>query len=133
MPELPEVETLRRSLQGHLLGRRFRGITALAWPKVIAPSTADDFAARVANRDIVAVDRRAKYLLIRLDSGDALVIHLRMTGEVQVSPPETPVEKHTHIIVTLDNGNEVRFRDPRKFGRWQLLDAIGLEALNQRL
>lgn len=124
MPELPEVETVARTLRGHLVGRRITAVRILE-PRLRLPVPAD-FAGRLADRRIGAVRRRAKYVLIDLDDAQVWVIHLGMTGRVIVCPPTRARERHDHAVWTLDDGNEVRFHDPRRFGFTAVLAANAL-------
>lgn len=133
MPELPEVETLRRSLSEALLGREITGCSYLAWPRTIAAPTPDVFCELIQHRPILAVERRAKYLIMRLDRDEALVVHLRMSGQLRVQAATAERDKHTHVVFTLDDGRLLSFRDERKFGRIWLLDAAGLALLDQKL
>jgi formamidopyrimidine-DNA glycosylase len=113
MPELPEVETTRRGLEPHLLGRRIRGLTLrdarLRWP---VPA---DLPERLAGRRVLGLTRRAKYLLLQTD-GPALLLHLGMSGSLRRCTPDTPLRAHDHLIIELDDGFEVRLHDPRRFG-----------------
>jgi len=113
MPELPEVETTRRSLEPGLLGRRVVGVVVrdrrLRWP--VAP----EFETRLTGATIATVGRRAKYLLVGTDHGTAM-IHLGMSGSLLHVPTHTPVVKHDHVDVILDDGGLLRFHDPRRFG-----------------
>lgn len=119
MPELPEVETVRRSLEG-LVGRRVVRAEVRSPVLVRYPALAE-FLTRVSGRTFTALDRRAKYLLLKLDSGDDLMVHLKMTGRLLQQAPLDPVEPHTHIILHLDDGSELRFADTRKFGGFYLI------------
>ncbi len=121
MPELPEVETVRRELAPALTGRtiveaRFR------WPRTAATPTAETFARRVRGRRIRGLRRRGKYLILDLDTDEHLIIHLRMTGQLYLRPPEHPPDKHTHVLLYLDSGQVLHFRDQRKFGRFYLVE-----------
>jgi formamidopyrimidine-DNA glycosylase len=113
MPELPEVETTRRGLDPHVAGRRIVALTVhdrrLRWP------VPDDLPARVAGQRIMGTGRRAKYLLIRLESG-TLLMHLGMSGSLRVLPADTPRVAHDHYDLLLESGNTLRFNDPRRFG-----------------
>lgn len=133
MPELPEVETVRRSLQPFLIGHRIVEVTRIAWPGTIAEPSPEEFSARLEGREIVAIDRRAKYLIIHLDQDEALVVHLRMTGQLTVVEAEAETDKHTHVVLGLDTGQQMFYRDTRKFGRMWLLDREGLAALDRKL
>jgi formamidopyrimidine-DNA glycosylase len=119
MPELPEVETVVRGLQGPMVGRAFTGFSA-RWSRAVRPSVAA-LARGLSGRRVEALTRRGKYLLFRLDRG-ALLIHLKMSGSLQVVPAVERRGKHVHTVFELDNGCELRFEDPRKFGRVYLAD-----------
>lgn len=114
MPELPEVETVRRGLAPHLLGRRIAAVLVreprLRWPvpRGLAPA--------VRGRRVEAIDRRGKYLIVALDTGDRLILHLGMSGRVLVLDASAPLRKHDHLDFVLDSGRIVRFHDPRRFG-----------------
>lgn len=135
MPELPEVETTRRGIAPHLEGRRVTGVVLrrpdLRWP--IPP----EISSLLPGQVIEAVDRRAKYLLLRTQAGTAL-LHLGMSGMLRVLPRDTPLGKHDHVDLVLETDRVLRFTDPRRFGAllWQmpgethtLLDGIGPEPL----
>jgi formamidopyrimidine-DNA glycosylase len=113
MPELPEVETTRRGIEPHALGRRIVALEVyeprLRWP--VSPS----LPARVAGQRITGTDRRAKYLLIRLTSG-TLLLHLGMSGSLRVLSADTPRIAHDQFDLRLDSGQTLRFNDPRRFG-----------------
>lgn len=113
MPELPEVETTRRGIEPHLLERRFTTIDIreprLRWP------VPDDLAARFSGRQIQAVARRGKYLLIHCP-GEILLLHLGMSGSLRICPPQTPLRQHDHVEFHLDSGLSLRLHDPRRFG-----------------
>ncbi len=117
MPELPEVETVRRTLEGPLVGRVVCALRVGEFAGVLGETRPEDVAARIVGRQIVAVRRRAKYLLLDLDEGTALVVHLRMTGQVGVVPAASPPFRFEHLAIALDDGNELRYADQRKFGR----------------
>ena len=113
MPELPEVETTRRGLEPHLIGRRFIRVTVyqprLRWP------VPGDMEKKVCGHEIQAVKRRGKYLLIETDDG-TLILHLGMSGSLRLSSSLHQSSPHDHVIFTLDNGTCLIFRDPRRFG-----------------
>ena len=120
MPELPEVEAIRRVIEPQIQGLAIEQI-AVNRPEVVAHPTADEFCRCLTGQIFDSVARRGKYLVIMLKSGDRIVIHLRMTGCLLLTPGEYPEEKHTHIIFRLNNGKELRFSDTRRFGRFWLL------------
>ncbi len=117
MPELPEVETVRRTLEGPLVGREIRALQVGEFGGVLGEASPETVAARIVGRRVVSVRRRAKYLLIDLDDGTALVVHLRMTGQIGVVPATAPPLRFEHLAIALDDGNELRYADQRKFGR----------------
>lgn len=133
MPELPEVETVRRTLDEALRGREILGVAAITWPRTIAAPAVDMFCGVLCNRQIWGVRRRAKYIIIDLDNEDALVVHLRMTGRLLVVPEDEPLDPYTRVVLILNGGEHLRFRDVRKFGRIWLLDRAGLEQLDRQL
>lgn len=116
MPELPEVETTVRALRPFITNQTFTEIRNY-WPRHIATSSVEEFQARLHGQTVESVGRRGKYLLFNLDSGDVLSVHLKMTGHLAIVPQETPPDKYAHTIFGLANGQEMRFRDTRKFGR----------------
>ncbi len=125
MPELPEVETVRRALSPVLEGRKI--MRAVARRPDLRFPLPDGFGQRLTGRRITAVRRRAKFLLIDLDDGAVLISHLGMSGSYRIyrdAPP--PVEKHEHIILLTDAGLEVRYNDPRRFGFMDLVDGADL-------
>lgn len=120
MPELPEVETVVRALRRPLLGRTILSFHN-TWARHIALPSPTEVATRIAGHAIQAIHRRAKYIVITLDDGQSLIIHLKMTGHLAVVDPTEPRDKHTHTWFDLDNGQQLRFHDPRKFGRVYLV------------
>ncbi len=118
MPELPEVETVARELRPQLVGRRFAG-ASIGWPRTLATPDPDTLAARLAGQTVVEVGRRGKYILILLDSGDTLIVHLRMTGNLTVVPHADPAGENDHVRARFDlaDGDRLVFTDARKFGR----------------
>ncbi len=120
MPELPEVETVRRALIPVLAGRRLARVTVRKHDlRVPLPR---DFGARLTGRHVLAVRRRAKFLLVRLQGGMTLVIHLGMSGRIRIfkkNPP--PPEKHDHVELKTDAGRVVRYNDARRFGVMALI------------
>ncbi|MBM4142585.1 MAG: bifunctional DNA-formamidopyrimidine glycosylase/DNA-(apurinic or apyrimidinic site) lyase [Lentisphaerae bacterium] len=138
MPELPEVETVVRELRAAgLPGRRIlRARTS--WAGVVDRPAARAFRRRLRGARIESVTRRAKYIVFRLSTGDALLAHLRMTGRFSLDPARSPRDAHERAAFELDDGRELRFSDTRKFGRFHLtadpggvLDALGPEPLDR--
>jgi formamidopyrimidine-DNA glycosylase len=138
MPELPEVETVRRGLEPALSGARLSRVEARR-PDLRFPLP-DGFVQRLTGARIERLDRRAKYLLAPLDRGDTLIMHLGMTGRFEVedgkkrtSPGEfvqavPPDPKHAHVLFETEDGAKVTYYDPRRFG---FMDLIPTEALEQ--
>lgn len=127
MPELPEVETVRRGLEPALLGRVL--VRVLARRRDLRQPLPDDFEARLTGRRVTGLGRRAKYLLVSFDSGDCLIGHLGMSGRICVFDAPAPAPAlHDHVVLETDGGRSVRFNDPRRFGLMALTRADGLEA-----
>lgn len=120
MPELPEVQTVVGELRDRLAGRRFAGGAEALWPRTIGYPDPETFTARLAGQTVWGVDRRAKYILVRLHGGDLLVIHLRMTGQLHIAASGIPDHPYLRARLPLADGEEVRFADMRKFGRLYL-------------
>ena len=122
MPELPEVEAVRRVLEPQIQGLLIDNVIVNR-PEVIARPTADEFCRRLSGQTISGMERRGKFLLILLDGGGRLVVHLRMTGCLLAAPSEMPEEKHTHLIFQFNDSEELRFSDTRRFGRLWLISS----------
>lgn len=120
MPELPEVETVRRVLEPQLAGRTVERLT-LARPEIIAHPTAGEFSRAVTGRAFRRLGRRGKFLQLELDDGATILLHLRMTGQLLATQAGHPEEKHTHAVFHLGDGKELRFIDARRFGRLWLV------------
>lgn len=116
MPELPEVETIAADLRPHLVGRTIERVE-LGFPTIVRHPEPEQFVDGIAGMRIESVGRRGKYIVIGLSSEVALVVHLGMTGQLRLFDSVTPLEKHTHAVFFLDNGMQLRYRDPRRFGR----------------
>ena len=125
MPELPEVETVVRDLRAAGLPGRLIRTVLVRCPKTVAGLPPNAFTQRLQGRRIRSIRRRAKYIVITLSDGRTLLIHLRMTGQFRFADPQEAHDPHEHVILSFDRGPELRFRDTRKFGRWQLLDDPG--------
>jgi len=119
MPELPEVETFIRELAPELNGRRITRARVF-WPGVIAFPTDEEFVTAIAGARFDRFARRGKYMLFGLDDPRTLIVHLRMTGKLQLAPAAGPPAKHEHVILDLDDGRSLHYQDPRKFGRFWL-------------
>jgi len=116
VPELPEVETIVADLRPHLTGRTIMRCE-LIFPTIVRHPEPEVFIASIAGMRIRAVRRRGKYILFDLQPDLVLVVHLGMTGHLRLVDAGAPVEKHTHVIFTLDDGTHLRYHDPRRFGR----------------
>lgn len=137
MPELPEVETTRRGIEPYLVGQRVSRVLVrdrrLRWP------IPEDLDVRLSGQRIEAVERRAKYLLIRAESG-TLIVHLGMSGSLRLVDAASPAAKHEHVDILLESGQALRYTDPRRFGAmlWSdeplahvLLASLGPEPLGE--
>ena len=123
MPELPEVEVVRRGLEAHVVGRTIAHVDVLH-PRPVRRHLGGpaDFASRLAGRRVEAACRRGKYLWLPLDSGDALLGHLGMSGQMLVQPVDSPDERHLRVRFGLDADRELRFVDQRMFGGLAISD-----------
>lgn len=161
MPELPEVETLRRGLDKVVKGKIIKSVK-INWPKMVKPLSVATFSRQISHNKIISVDRRAKVLLLRLSKCDLktkdcfLAIHLKMTGQLILRPKKGKLVigghpqkggdndlpgKHTHIIINFADGSVLYFNDIRKFGWMKILDdkavndlslGFGIEALSSK-
>ena len=140
MPELPEVETVCRSLRQCVLHRKIVQVQ-IRMAKIIKQPTVEEFAQKLNGLEIINIRRRGKYILIELEQDLVLVVHLRMTGKLLWQERKEPVGKHTHIILQLDNAWDLRFDDTRQFGAMYLtaknelalisgLQTLGMEPLD---
>ena len=136
MPELPEVETTRRGIEPHVAGARVT--TVIVRRGDLRQPVSKDLDA-IEGRVITGVVRRSKYLLLGIDDGSTVLIHLGMSGSLRVIRPDDPWKTHDHVAIGLSNGRELRFHDPRRFGlvlrlhgdpqRHPLLEGLGPEPL----
>ncbi len=131
MPELPEVETIACDLRARgLPGSRVEGVRI--YRPLVVRSGAEELARRLPGRRVESVGRHGKLLIVNLDrglgGGASLIVHLKMTGQVILTPAAEPLLKHTHVVIELEGGRELRFRDVRRFGYLSLVDEAGLEA-----
>jgi formamidopyrimidine-DNA glycosylase len=128
VPELPEVETVRRGLEPVLVGRRFERVE-IDDPRLTRPEDPAEVAAELTGERVEAVERRGKYLVVRFESGRVLLIHLRMTGNLLHAPPGSPADvPHRRAVVNLDDGSDVIYRDVRRFGTWLLVEPEALDS-----
>ncbi len=121
MPELPEVETVRRGLERFAVGRRVNAVE-VGRERTVRRTSREAVIHGLTGTTITAANRRGKYLLLPLDSGDEVMIHLRMSGQVLVAAAGTGRPPHTHVALHLDDGNELWFVDPRTFGEVVVFD-----------
>ncbi|MGE5325907.1 MAG: DNA-formamidopyrimidine glycosylase family protein, partial [Deltaproteobacteria bacterium] len=132
MPELPEVETVARGLRERGLARRISEVEVRHAGFIKGPP--EDFVRCLSGSRITAVRRKGKVIIVELarDSGEPqfLMIRLGMTGQVTIEPSENPAQKHTHVLMALDDGREeLRFCDARRFGNLRVLGREQIEAL----
>lgn len=120
MPELPEVETVRRSLLPLIQGRTITGVSVV-YPKIIVGEP-ELFVTRLIGRRLETIDRRGKYLLFRFDHDLTMISHLRMEGKYFVRDMAVPDNKHVHVVFSFDQGINLQYQDVRKFGRMQLVE-----------
>src|SRR5438552_14324595 len=120
MPELPDVETVRMSLEPKLVGRRFEDVEILD-SRLTRPTDPAEVAAELTGERVAAVDRRGKYLIVRFERGLVLLIHLRMTGTLGHSRNGAVAKSHLRAVVRLDDESDVTYRDVRRFGTWLVL------------
>lgn len=119
MPELPEVETVRRTLAGLVRGKTIDAVD-VRWTKIIKrPEEPEEFARLLAGQTIQSIGRRGKFLLFHLDDC-VMVSHLRMEGKYGLHQNDEPLDKHVHVIFRFTDGSELRYRDVRKFGTMHL-------------
>lgn len=119
MPEMPEVETVRRTLLPLVKGKTIQAVTVW-YPKIIA-SDSEQFIQQLVGKKIEMIDRYAKYLLIRLSGQLTIVSHLRMEGKYRLVEVNTPKDKHDHVQIAFTDKTALRYNDVRKFGRMQLV------------
>ncbi|MHB1987148.1 MAG: bifunctional DNA-formamidopyrimidine glycosylase/DNA-(apurinic or apyrimidinic site) lyase [Acidimicrobiales bacterium] len=155
MPELPEVETVRRGLEAVIPGRTVTRLQVTG-KRTVRRQPVAELVDRLTGRRFGQPDRRGKYLVLRLDDDQVLVVHLRMSGQLTWvgEPASVPTSRHTHVVAALDDGSELRFVDPRTFGEWfvtaeldghgmpaalaglgpdPLVDGVGVRVLRERL
>ena len=138
MPELPEIETIRRGIKPHINNQQFQAIiirnASLRWP------VAANIGQRLRGQKLLSVERRAKYLLLKTHS-HCLIIHLGMSGSLKITNASVEPEKHDHVDICFDNGVIVRYNDPRRFGailltgqnplQHKLLACLGIEPFDK--
>ncbi len=128
MPELPEVETIRRDLEKEVVGKRVKAVEVTGLRSIRRHKTKESFASRLEGRKITSVQRRGKYLLVRLEEGDVLVAHLGMSGQLlRAKSAKEPRQKHTHVVLNFTQGGQLRYVDPRTFGELFVTASAELE------
>ena len=127
MPELPEVETVRRSLEPVLTGRRFE-LVEISDARLVRPYEPAEVAAELRGERVASVERRGKYLIVRFETDRVLLIHLRMTGSLTHRDSGLDDDPHRRALVRLDDGTAVAYRDVRRFGTWLLVEPGELDA-----
>ena len=128
MPELPEVETLRRDLDKEIVGKRVKSVEVLGMRSIRRHPNKKHFIGRLEGRKVTGIERKGKYLVVRLEGGDVLVVHLGMSGQLlRAKGVKEPMEKHCHVCVTFTQGGQLRFVDPRTFGEMFVTAADELE------
>ncbi len=127
MPELPEVETIRRDVDKEFTGKRIKKIEVTGARSVRRHQTSKEFTARLEGRRLTGTERRGKYLLLRLDNRELLVVHLGMSGQLLRADPKEPLAKHTHVVLWFSGAPQLRFVDPRTFGELFVSAADHLE------
>lgn len=133
MPELPEVETVRQSLERHIVGQRILALDVGDYPAVLGGDPPEVVQARLQGRTITRVRRRAKYLFLDLDDGATLTVHLRMTGRLSAVSHDREPLRHQRLAIAFDSGLDLRFSDQRKFGRVIHRDPEELSQLDRSL
>ena len=129
MPELPEVETIVRTLRPKLAGLTFTGANVTLEKIISQPAPVSLFTEQITGKRILQINRRGKYLLFSLSDGLCLLFHLRMTGNLLYRQEDQPIDKYTHLILYLDNRFQLRYADMRQFGRIWLQPAASLPEL----
>ena len=128
MPELPEVEVLRRDLDKETVGKKIKSVEVTGTRSVRRHRNKKEFIGLLEGRKITAVQRRGKYLVVRLDGAEALVIHLGMSGQLlRAKTAREKPPKHTHVVITFTQGGQLRFIDPRTFGEMFVTELDGVE------
>ena len=119
MPELPEVETIKNELSPYIVGRQFTGVTVCD-AKLVRQPPVEEFRQKLLGQKVNSLERRGKYLIFHLSGGEALIIHLRMSGVLLLNPKQP--DKHARVVFHLDNGSQVVFTDRRRLGALWLIE-----------
>lgn len=131
MPELPEVEVVRKDLERDVVGKKIKDVQVKLSRIIRRHKSTKEFRERLIGRKITKIDRRGKYLLTHLDSGDVLVMHLGMSGRVERATGRKALEKHTHVVIKFQVGGELRFVDMRQFGELFVTSKDGLSGVKE--
>jgi formamidopyrimidine-DNA glycosylase len=126
MPELPEVETMVRDLSSRVIGRTISLVQAQFEGSVVWPGF-DEFTGRIQGQKILGISRRGKFANFSLHSGDLLIVHRGMSGSLLWRDASDPMESHVRLLFHLDDGSQLRFNDPRKFGKVFVMEPTGAE------
>jgi formamidopyrimidine-DNA glycosylase len=116
MPELPEVETIRRDLEREVVGKRVKTVEVTGARSIRRHTSKKQFVTRLEGTKITGVERKGKNLIVKLDTDDLLVVHLGMSGQLLRAAAKDELPKHTHVVFTFTQGGQLRFVDPRTFG-----------------
>jgi formamidopyrimidine-DNA glycosylase len=117
MPELPEVEVIRRDLEREVVGKRVKSVEADGMRSIRRHHSRKQFAGHLEGKKMTGVERRGKYILVKIEGGEVLVIHLGMSGQlIRTKGTREQMAKHTHVVITFTQGGQLRFIDPRTFG-----------------
>src|SRR6478672_1942351 len=128
MPELPEVEVVRRDLEREVVGKKIKSVDVDGMRSIRRYRQRKLFTSELDGRKITAVSRRGKYLILKLDDGNALIIHLGMSGQLlRAKSAREAVPKHTHVTITFTQGGQLRFVDPRTFGEMFVTPFDGMD------
>jgi formamidopyrimidine-DNA glycosylase len=128
MPELPEVEVVRRDLEREVVGKKIKSVEVAGMRSIRRYRQRKPFIAALEGRKITGVERRGKYLILKLDDGNALVIHLGMSGQLlRAKSAREATPKHTHVTIVFTQGGQLRFVDPRTFGELFVAPFDGIE------
>ncbi len=133
MPELPEVETVRTALAESVVSHTITGVCFRQFADIMGGISPGVASAALYGRKIIATRRRGKYLIVDLNDGMHVLVHLRMTGRLLVKPSDEPPIRFEHLAIHLDNRTDLRFGDQRKFGRVLIVDDAAIERLDARL
>jgi formamidopyrimidine-DNA glycosylase len=127
MPELPEVETVRRDLERDIAGLRIKGVEVNDLRSIRRHGKKAPFVKALDGAKVTHVNRRGKYLVLSLDTGSVLVIHLGMSGQLRRNAAKDAMETHTRVVLTFTQKGQLRFIDPRKFGEMFVVDADAVD------